>query len=352
MAGGTVLDGADRAQLQGAATLLASDVGGALGELASLAWELANPDLDLHYLGELRADLDELVAWLRRGGHASVLTDAAIACRTLAVWRIGRKLVVLPDQSGRRTGEPTELQRAAQELGVNERTARRWRALGEAPRERVDAYIAPALDALERSIAGEGSLDSSGDPGVRLSTQRLLQLLRSESVGAADAAARADRDDDDDGMPSLDLPDGMIEVCRRVLGSVDRHIGKLGMRDPDWRGRVIVTPPPTSAVPYGDHLRRRYERGAVSDAILIVGSPQDSSWWRPFAGRPHCLLANAPKDRPPVPLTVFLCSGSAEVHERFVREFRRLGYVYPEGAVVEIGPADGGAGPAAARAAA
>ena len=331
----------------------ASAADGTLGALASLGCELATPDLDLRYLGELRADIHELVGRLRRAGHASVLVEAAVASRILAEWRIGRRLAALPDQRGQRTGKPTEFQRAVKALGVSERTARRWRELGMTRQEQVDAYIAPALAALRRSIAREGSLDASGEPGVRLSTKQLLQSLRSGSAGAAGGAAGADRDDDDDGVPSLDLPDGLIEVCRRVLGSIDRHVGKWGMRDSDWRGRVLVTPPPAWSAPYGDHLRQLYESGAVSAAILVVQRPQDSEWWHPFARRPHCLLASAvPSDRSAAPLTVFLFSASADVHERFVDELRPLGYVYPDGAVVGIGPADGRAGSAAARAAA
>ena len=154
------------------------------------------------------------------------------------------------------------------------------------------------------------------------------------------AAARADRDDDGARVLSLDLPVGLIEVIRRVLGSFDRYAGELGMRDPDWRGRVLVTPPPAAAVPFGVHLLQLYESGAVSGAILVVQRPQDSAWWRPLAGRPHCLLSSAALEgRPAAPPTVFLLSGSADVRGRFIDAFRRLGYLYPDGAVSEIAPA-------------
>ena len=238
--------------------LAALDMERAHGVLSSIGRALADPDLELRQLNDLRVQIDALAPLLRRVGPSTVLHDASIAHRIKAESLIGQRLTALPNWSGRSTGEPTELQGATRELGVEERTARRWRDLGAAPPERVDAYIAPALDALERSIAGEGSPDASDEPGVRLSTRQLLQLLRSESAGADAAAARSGRDDDDDGIPALDLPDGLLEVCRRVLGAVDRHVGALGMRDREWRGRVLVTPPPTSAAPYGDHLRRLY----------------------------------------------------------------------------------------------
>ncbi len=329
--------------------LASLDVARARSVLASVEPALADPDLELRELNDLRAQLHALAPLLRRVGPSTVLHDASIAYRIKAESLIGQRLAALPDRSGGSTDEPTELQRATRDLGIDDRTARRWRAIGRARPERVDAYIAPALDALERSVAGEGSPD---EPGVRLSTRQLEQISGSDSAGADDAAARADRDDDDDGIPALHLPDGLVEVSLRVLGGVDRHVGAQGMRDRHWQGRVLVTPPPTSAAPYADHLRRLYELGAVSDAILIVRSSQHS-WWHPFAWRPHCLLASAaPGGRPAAPLTVFLLARSVGVHERFISEFRRLGHVYPRGAVVEIGPMDGGAGPATPRAAA
>ena len=153
-------------------------------------------------------------------------------------------------------------------------------------------------------------------------------------------SGRPDRDDELVSLVSLALPGDLIAASGRVLGPIDRHVSDWGMNDPHWQGRVLVTPPPASAVPYSDHLRRRYESGAVSDAILVVADPENSVWWRPIAGRPHCLLSSvALAGLPATPLTVFLFSVDLDVCERFGREFARLGYLSLEGAVSDIAAA-------------
>ena len=180
-----------------------------------------------------------------------------------------------------------------------------------AAQEVVDDCSAPAFAALDH-----------GDPDALL------------------LSGRPDRDDELAGLVSLALPADLIAASGRVLGPIDRHVRDWGMRDPNWQGRVLVTPPPASAVPYSDHLRRRYESGAVSDAILVVADPPNSVWWRPFAGRPHCLLSrDALAGLPATPLIVFLLSGDPNVCERFGREFARLGYLSLEGAVPDIAAA-------------
>ena len=158
-------------------------------------------------------------------------------------------------------------------------------------------------------------------------------------------SGRPDRDDELVGLVSLALPGDLIAASGRVLGPIDRHVSERGMSfwgplNADWQGRVLVTPPPASAVPYSDHLRRRYESGAVSDAILVAADPPNSVWWRPFAGRPHCLLSRAAlAGLPATPLTVFLFSVDPDVCERFGREFARFGYLSLEGAVSDIAAA-------------
>ena len=153
-------------------------------------------------------------------------------------------------------------------------------------------------------------------------------------------SARPDRDDELVSLVSLALPGDLIAAIGRVLGPIDRHVRDLGMRDPNWQGRVLVTPPPASAVPHSDHLRRRYEAGAVSDAILVVADPENSVWWRPIAGRPRCLLSSAALvGLPATPLTVFLFSVDPDVCERFGLEFARLGYLSLAGAVSDIAAA-------------
>ena len=248
---------------------------------------------------------------------------------------------VLPRRTGldvaaARTAEPAPVaQRVGREFGISYRTALRRREIGEAPQDVVDSYIAPAFEAPERDTAGEGPLDADGDPEPLLSTSQLLRLLH-----AARGSGSQDHDTDADArLLSLDLPDALIAVIERVLGSVDRYAGEQGMRDPHWRGRVLVTPPPGSAVPFSLHLLQLYESGAVSDAILVVQTAQHSPAWRPFARWPHCLLAAAALEGlPAAPLTVFCVSEEPEVRERFRDGFVRFGYVYPDGAVSEIVP--------------
>ena len=316
----------------------------ALGMLSSLDRVLANPAAEPRQLKNIHAHLKALVPLLQQVGRSTVLANVAIAYRILAERRLGQYLNTLEEDRGRRAGGSTELQRAVCELGIAPRTAARWRAIGAADRELVDAYLAPAFAAFARWRTDEESHAENGDHEALISTAQLLRLLhpapRSGSASAAGAAARADRDDDGAGVLSLELPDGLIAVIERVLGSIDRHAGELGMRDPDWRGRVLVTPPPTSAVPFGVHLLQLFASGSVSDALLVVQAPQNSPWWRPFAGWPHCLLSIAALEGlPPAPLTVFLVSVDVDLRARFAAEFARLGYCYPDGAVSDIAAA-------------
>ena len=359
MQDGAAADRADGTLLPSIATALdpaVIDMERALGMLASVGRALANPDLAPRELNDIRAHVDALVRLLQRVGRSTVLANAAIAYRIQTERRIGQHLNTLGQHEGRRTGDASDYQRVVRdELKISYRTAQRWREIGEAPQGEVDGYIAPALKALERNTAGDEPHDENGDPAALLSTAELLRLLHtapgSGSAGDAGDAAQVVPDDDGAGLLSLELPDALIAVFGRVLGSVDRHAGELGMRDPHWSGRVLVTPPPESAIPFGAHLLRRYESGAVSDAILVVQHPQNSAWWNPFAGWPHCLLSSAAMEgRLAAPPTVFLVSESADVRGRFMEEFRRLGYLYPDGAVSETVPADGGAGSAAVRA--
>ena len=350
MQDGAAADRADGTLLPAAAVPLdpaVIDMERALGMLASVGRALANPDLEAHQLNDIRAHVDALVRLLQRVDRSTVLANAAIAYRIQTERRIGQHLDTLERQEGRRTGDASDYQRVVRtELGISYKTASRWRELGEAPQDVVDDYLAQALEALERYSAGEEPRDDNGDPEPLLATAQLLRLLHTApgSGSAGDAGDGA-------GLLSLELPDALIAVFGRVLGSVDRHAGELGMRDPNWSGRVLVTPPPASAVPFGEHLLRRYESGAVSDAILVVQHPQNSPWWHPFAGWPHCLLSSAALEgRLAAPPTVFLLSESADVRGRFTEEFRRLGYLYPDGAVSKRVPADGGAGSAAVRA--
>ena len=359
MQDGAAADRADGTLLPAAAVPLdpaVIDMERALGMLASVGRALANPDLEPHQLNDIRAHVDALVRLLQRVGRSTVLANAAIAYRIQTERRIGQHLDTLERQEGRRTGDASDYQRVVRdELKISYKTASRWRELGEAPQDVVDDYLAQALEALERYSAGEEPRDDNGDPEPLLATAQLLRLLHtapgSGSAGDAGDAAQVVPDDDGAGLLSLELPDALIAVFGRVLGSVDRHAGELGMRDPNWSGRVLVTPPPESAIPFGAHLLQRYESGAVSDAILVVQHPQNSAWWNPFAGWPHCLLSSAALEgRLAAPPTVFCVSESADVRGRFAEEFRRLGYLYLDGAVSESVPAGGGAGSAAVRA--
>ena len=316
----------------------------ALGMLSSLDRVLANPAAKPQQLKDIQAHLKALVPLLQQVGRATVLANVAIAYRILAERRLGQYLNTLEEDRGRRAGGSTELQRAVCELGIAPRTAARWRAIGAADQKLVDAYLAPAFAAFEGWYTGEGLLDERGDHEALLSTAQLLRLLGtvpgSGSAGAASAASRAARDDDGAGLLTLELPDDLLAVIERVLGSIDRHVREGGMRDPDWRGRVLITPPKTSAVPYSMHLLRLYESGSVTDAILVAESAQSAMWWGPFAGRPHCLLSSAALEGLPAgPLTVFALSADVELRARFAAEFRRLGYVYPAGAVSDIAAA-------------
>ena len=201
------------------------DMERALSMLAGVGQALASPELDPRQLNDLRAHIDALVGLLQRVGRSTVLANAGIAYRIQTERRIGQHLNTLDAERGRRHDGQTELQRAVQdELRISYRTALRWREIGAADQEVVDGYVGPALDALERSNAGDDPLDEHGDPQRLLSTATLLRLLHtaqgSGTAASGDAAggARATRDDDDDddaGLFSLDLPDALFAASER-----------------------------------------------------------------------------------------------------------------------------------------
>jgi ParB family chromosome partitioning protein len=136
-------------------------------------------------------------------------------------------------------------------------------------------------------------------------------------------------------MGGIDLDPASCELANRTVGADHYFARSDDGLSRDWAGRVWLNPPygRGGAKTWSRKLIDEYDRGAVSQAVLLVNASTDTRWFQPFWAYPICFVRSRIRFakagfhgyRGPTHASAFVYFGGRV--KRFRNQFRAFGHI-------------------------